>query len=76
GKYAYFVDQNSANFDEVLLDVTIIDIETFEDSKIMDSPVESGILISDHRINNPIEITVNCTLPRDSWENAYKELRY
>lgn len=76
GKYAYFVDQNSKNWDEVLQDITIIDIDVNEDSKIMDSPVESGIIISDHRIRNPLEITVNCTLPRDSWENSYKELRY
>lgn len=74
GKYAYFVNQT--DFSEVLQDVTIIDIDVNEDSKIMDSPVESGITISDHRINNPTEITVNCTLPRNNWENAYKELRY
>lgn len=77
GKYSYFLDENIVEQTvEVLQNVTIIDVDVVEDSKIMDSPVESGILISDHRIFNPLEITVNCTLPATKWEDTYKEIRY
>jgi hypothetical protein len=70
-KYCYFL----SNTNEVLQDVTIIDVDVLEESKIMDSPVESGIVISDHRIKNPTEITVNCTIPASEWQFAYAELQ-
>lgn len=77
GKYSYFQDESvKDSVSEVMQNVTIIDVDVLEDSKIMDSPVESGILISDHRIFNPLEITVNCTLPASDWEDTYKEIRY
>jgi hypothetical protein len=71
-KYAYFLNDTV----EVMQDLTIIDIDVQEDSKIMDSPVESGIVISDHRIKNPIEIVVNCTVPKSKWEETYKEIKF
>jgi len=70
-KYCLFL----SGADEVLTNVTIIDVDVMEDSKIMDSPVESGILISDHRILNPKEIVVNCTLPFEDWKESYDEMK-
>lgn len=61
---------------EIFQSIIIIDADITEDSKIMDSPVESGIMISDHKINNPKEITLNCVLPIEKWEDAYKELYF
>ena len=60
---------------EVLDLITIIDIDVMEDSKIMESPVESGIIVSDHRIKNPIEIVVNCALDPADWRTTYDELK-
>lgn len=71
GKYAYFL----FNDKEQMQDVTIIDVDVVEESKIMDSPVESGIVISDHRIKNPTEIIVNCTVPAKDWKASYDEIK-
>ena len=70
-KYCLFLSEDA----EVLDQITIIDVDVFEDSEIMDTPVESGIVISDHRIKNPKQITVNCTLPFDNWKDTYDEMR-
>ena len=69
-KYCLFLSDD----EEVLENITIIDIDVMEDSKIMDTPVESGIVISDHRVLNPKGITVNCTLPFENWKDSYDEL--
>jgi len=70
-KHAFFIFDNQ----EVLKGVSILSIDVLEDSKIMDNPVETGIVISDHRIRNPLEITVRCALSEDDWDSTYRELR-
>jgi len=73
-----FEDQRKAYFiydgDEILSGVSILSVDVIEDSRITDSPTESGVIISDHRIFNPLEITVKCALPESEWENAYNAI--
>lgn len=70
-KYCLFLSDDT----EVLDKITFFDADVMEDSKIMESPVESGILIADHIIKNPKGIVVNCVLDPSDWRQTYDELK-
>ena len=46
-----------------------------EQSKIMEHPVESGIIITDHRIVLPVEIELSLILTAETYSDVYKAIR-
>jgi hypothetical protein len=46
-----------------------------EQSKVMQHPVESGIVITDHRIILPIEIELSLILAKDDYQSVYQSIR-
>lgn len=46
-----------------------------EQSKIMEHPVETGIVITDHRIVLPVEIELSLILTAETYQDVYKAIR-
>lgn len=46
-----------------------------EQAKVMEHPVESGIVITDHRVILPIEIELTLILASSDYQNVYKSIR-
>ncbi len=46
-----------------------------ESARVMDYPVETGVLLSDHRISNPTEIELTCIIPSGQYSIAYPTIR-
>ena len=46
-----------------------------EQSKVMEHPVESGIVITDHRIILPIEIELSLILAQSDYQDVYNAIR-
>lgn len=57
------------------LEAVILDGDFNETSKIMEHPIESGAMIADHKVINPVEIKVRLTMPFYDFEPIIKELR-
>lgn len=56
------------------LEAVILDGDFSETSKIMEHPIESGALIADHKVKNPVEIRVRLTMPYYDFEPIIREL--
>ena len=46
-----------------------------ETAKVMDHPVETGAILSDHRISNPTEIEIHAIIPQSAYATAYVAIR-
>lgn len=46
-----------------------------ETAKVMEYPVETGAVISDHKVNNPTEIEMLFIIPSDAYSTAFQEIR-
>ena len=46
-----------------------------EQSKVMEHPVESGAIITDHRIIMPVEINLSLILASEDYQSVYKAIR-
>ncbi len=46
-----------------------------EQAKVMEHPVESGIVITDHRIILPIEVELSLLLTKDDYKDVYQTIR-
>lgn len=57
------------------LEAVILDAEVSETSKIMEHPIETGAVIADHKVINPVEIRLRITMPGYEYEPVIKELR-
>lgn len=57
------------------LEAVILDAEVSETSKIMEHPIETGAVIADHKVINPVEIRLRLTMPGYEYEPIIKELR-
>lgn len=57
------------------LNAVIIDLDVSETSKIMEHPIESGVVIADHKVINPVELTLRLTMPVYEYEPILRELR-
>lgn len=57
------------NDSEVLAGMSILNYSVRDDSQFVEHPIESGAVIADHHIFNPIEITCNAAFPpkSDKW---------
>lgn len=48
---------------EILTSISVLRYSVLDDSQIMKSPIESGVLVSDQQIFNPIEISCEVAFP-------------
>jgi hypothetical protein len=49
--------------------------EIIETSKVMQHPVETGVIISDHHIINPIRITMQMMIASEFYSQDYQQMR-
>lgn len=46
-----------------------------ETSKVMDHPVETGVVLSDHHIINPVEIDLPLFVPATAYASVYQQIK-
>jgi len=63
------------DFTQIFRDARAIKAIIKEQSKVMEHPVESGIVITDHRIILPIEIELSLILAKADYQNVYNSIK-
>lgn len=63
------------DFKRLFSDAQAIKAVVKEQSKLMEHPVESGIIITDHRIVLPVEIDLSLVLSARDYQTTYKQIR-
>ena len=58
-----------------LMPTAIMNADVKVESKITTHPVESGVVVSDHKIINPIEISMRIVMPVYLYESVIKQLK-
>jgi len=66
---AIYVDNS-----EVLVDCDIVECVVNDKAQLMEHPTESGTKISDHKVFQPMELTLTIALPYLNSEKSYDEL--
>lgn len=46
-----------------------------EEAKLMEHPVESGIVVTDHMVIQPVEIELSMTLTPETYRDTYQEIK-
>lgn len=59
----------------ILFDGVIISANVVEDSKICEHPIESGAVIADHKVFNPVEIDIRFVLPAFLYAPLLNEIK-
>jgi hypothetical protein len=70
--YVAVFDQN---YNQVFTKARAIKATIKEQAKVMEHPVESGIIITDHRIILPVEVELSLILQAPDYEDVYKTIR-
>lgn len=63
------------NFNQVFPEARPIKAVVKEQSKLMEHPIETGAIITDHRVILPVEIELSLILQSPDYENVYKTIR-
>lgn len=63
------------DFQQVFKEARAIKAVVKEEAKVMEHPVETGAIITDHRIILPVEIQLSMILLPDSYQDVYKVIR-
>lgn len=63
------------DFTQIFRDARALKAIVKEQSKVMEHPVESGTIITDHRIILPIEIELSLLLTKDDYKDVYQTIR-
>jgi len=63
------------DFTQIFRNARAIKAVIKEQSKVMEHPVESGIVITDHRIILPIEIELSLILAKADYQDVYNSIR-
>jgi hypothetical protein len=63
------------NYNQLFREARAIKAVVKEQSKVMEHPVESGAIITDHRIVLPVEIDLSLVLASEDYQDVYKEIR-
>jgi hypothetical protein len=63
------------NFNEVFPNARTLKATIKEEAKVMEHPVETGAIITDHRIILPVEIELSLIVEFDNREDTYKIIR-
>lgn len=70
--YVAVFDQN---FNQLFIQARAIKAVVKEQSKVMEHPVESGAIITDHRIVLPIEIDLSLILASEDYQDVYQSIK-
>lgn len=70
--YVAIFDQN---FNQLFQQARAIKAVVKEQAKVMEHPVETGAVITDHRVILPVEIDLSLILASDNYQDVYKALR-
>jgi hypothetical protein len=62
-------------FEQVFRDARAIKATIKEQAKVMEHPIETGAVITDHRIILPVEIELSMILLPQSYQDTYKAIR-
>jgi hypothetical protein len=63
------------NYNQIFKEARAIKATVKETAKVMEHPVESGIIITDHRIILPVEIELSLILTSETYQDIYKTIR-
>jgi hypothetical protein len=63
------------DFNQLFQDAVIHSIEVREDVKMMTHPVETGATVTDHRIIEPIEISIDIVPKQGTYRDVYNQLK-
>ncbi len=64
-----------ASWQQVFIDARPLNCSVSEPSKNMEHPLETGAVITDHRIILPIEVTMNFVIMGAQYQSVYKEIK-
>lgn len=65
----------SQDYQQLFREARAIKAVVKEQSKVMEHPVESGAIITDHRIILPVEIELSLILASADYQSVYKQIR-
>lgn len=65
----------TADFTQVFTPARAIKAVVKEQSKVMEHPIETGAIISDHRIILPVEIDLSLILASSNYQDVYAQIR-
>src|SRR5271168_940975 len=63
------------DFNQLFIQARAIKAEVKEQSKLMQHPIETGAIITDHRIVMPIEIELSLLLVSSDYAGIYKQIK-
>jgi hypothetical protein len=63
------------NYNQLFKQAESIKVVVKENSKLMEHPIETGAIITDHRIIMPIEIDMSLILSSSDYTDVYKSIR-
>lgn len=66
---------NQETFEQAFVGAEPMDAKVHETSKVMDYPVETGAILSDHHVINPIGIDVVVFISSENYASTYQEIR-
>ncbi len=72
---AIYEDAREVLTGNILMSSAIMSCSVTDDSKLMEHPIESGALVVDHKVINPVEITLRLCLPAYIYSSVYREIR-
>ncbi len=70
--YVAVFDQN---YNQIFREARAVKAVVKEQAKVMEHPVESGAIITDHRVILPVEIDLSLILASENYQNVYKQIR-
>lgn len=63
------------NFNQVFVNARPIKAMISEQAKVMEHPIETGAVITDHRIIQPVEIELSLILIASDYRNVYQQIK-
>jgi hypothetical protein len=64
-----------SNFTQIFPNARPLKVTVKEDAKLMEHPLETGAIITDHRIVLPIEIEISFFLGAEDYRNTYRIIK-
>ncbi len=70
-----FVGIFNQDYEQIFRAAQTIKVVVKEQAKVMEHPVESGIIITDHRIILPVEIEISLILTAETYRDVYQSIK-
>lgn len=62
-------------FNQVFENARPIKAKVYESAKVMEHPVETGVMVTDHRVINPVEIELSLILTALDYRSVYQQIK-